>query len=127
MPHARHHRRLAAWVTVVALVLATLAPGAARALSFVQSQIAPWTQVCSADDSGRQPGPSGGHAGEVQHPLGHCPLCSLHGDDWTLPPAPAALGPVPALRQAVPALFLHAPRPLHAWTAPPPRGPPPAA
>lgn len=120
---ARFHRQLATWVTLVALVLATLAPGMARALSFAQGELAPWGQVCSVNDklTGKD---SGTPADPVAHLLDHCPFCSLHSDELATPPAPPALQGVPALAHAVPLLFLQAPRPLHAWATAQPRAPP---
>lgn len=48
MPLLRHHRRLAAWVILVGLVLATLVPGAARALALANGTAWALSQVCSA-------------------------------------------------------------------------------
>ena len=54
----------------------------------------------------------------------HCPYCALGGaTPLPAPLAAAALTLLP-LTQAAPALFLHAPRTLFAWTAAQPRGPP---
>ena len=59
------------------------------------------------------------------HPIDHCPFCLLQGDGHALPPTPCAPGlAVVAPRGGVPPLFLHAPRPLHAWAAAPARAPP---
>lgn len=64
----------------------------------------------------------------VQHTaaghLGHCPLCGLSATAVLPPPqAPSLVLPV-GLRDAVPVLFLHAPRPLFTWHTSQPRAPP---
>ena len=56
--------------------------------------------------------------------LEHCPFCSPHANEMAPPPAPSALPLAPVRAEAVPALFLAAPRPLHAWTSAQPRAPP---
>lgn len=115
-------RRRLAWVLLCALVVAALAPGVARALAFVQGQSAPWSVVCTTPAD--VPTPSG-H--DTAHLMEHCAWCSLHADTLALPPAAGLALQHPALRHAVPALFLHAPRPLPAWRAAQARAPPTAA
>lgn len=117
------HRQLATWVTLVALVLATLAPGIARALSFAQGELAPWGQICSVNDKLTE-SRSGTPAEPSAHLLDHCPFCSLHSDTVDLPPAPIAIADAALLGHAVPQLFLEAPRTLHAWASAQPRAPP---
>ena len=41
-------RRRIAWVMLIALVVAAMAPGISRALAFAQGQLAPWSVLCSA-------------------------------------------------------------------------------
>ena len=116
------HRRTTALVALLLFVLATLAPGVSRALAHVHGQVAPWAQICStAAPSGS---PQGGDLAE--HMMDHCPLCALQADQPALPTAAATSLLLPAMGHAVPALFLHAPRPLFAWAARLARGPPPA-
>lgn len=122
MPSTRRHRRLAAWVTLVALVLATLAPGVARALAFANADALALGAVCSADGAGRDDGRTA-PAGAVHQLFDHCPFCALHTD--LAPPAPAAAEPATlALRHATPALFLRAHSPLFAWEPAQARAPP---
>jgi hypothetical protein len=54
----------------------------------------------------------------------HCPLCRLHTDSPPLPVSDTTLALAEVASQAAPALFLQAPRTLHAWRAAQPRGPP---
>jgi hypothetical protein len=115
-------RRRFAWVLLCALVVAALAPGVARAMAFAQGQFAPWSVLCSAPaDAPAAPG----HASV--HLMEHCAWCSLQAPHLAPPPAAAVALPQPALRHALPALFLHAPRPLPAWAAAQARAPPAAA
>lgn len=114
-------RRRLAWVLLCALVVAALAPGVARAMAFAQEQFAPWSVVCSAPADGPA---APGH--EAVHLMEHCAWCSLHATPMAPPPADGATLQHPALRHAVPALFLHAPRPLPAWAAAQARAPPAA-
>lgn len=116
-----HHRRLAAWVSLVAMLLATLAPGIARALALAQADVAPWGRICSVgagDDSGGTP------ADPAAHLLDHCPLCSPHGNSLGLPPARLAVAAAPGLADGVPPLRLHSERAPQAWASAQPRAPP---
>jgi hypothetical protein len=123
----RRHRHPLARLAVLVLLLAALAPGVSRALAFVQGQIAPWSQVCTA------PMDAAGTAmatpdGVTSHWLEHCPLCHLASEQPAWPPAEAS--PVhwaPAPLRPVPPLWLHAPRPLPVWAVVRSRAPPLAA
>jgi hypothetical protein len=89
-----HHRlrRWTHWVTLVALVLAALAPGLSQAWSGLRGDSTPdWGQVCAAMDLDRmaapQPGSDPAQAGAHQH----CTMCLLRLDVGAPPPAPAAM------------------------------------
>ncbi|HOB94852.1 MAG TPA: DUF2946 domain-containing protein [Aquabacterium sp.] len=112
-------RHCLARVLLCALVVAALAPGLARALAFAQGQVAPWSVVCSAP--GDTPGTTDHDAA---HLMEHCAWCGGHAGTLAPPPVAGAVLQHPALRHAVPALFLHAPRPLPAWAAAQARAPP---
>jgi hypothetical protein len=114
-------RRRLAWVLLLTLVVAALAPGLSRALAFAQGHLAPWSVVCSTPAD-----PSGAPARDAVHLLEHCAWCSLHGDQLAPPPLASALQH-PLLRGAVPALFLQAPRRLPVWATAQARAPPAAA
>jgi hypothetical protein len=115
-----HRRRATHLVALLLFVLATLAPGVSRAMTAWQGAASPWSVVCTTTAPDGTPTPGDG----VAHAMDHCPLCRVQGHAPALPPT-AALAVLPlALSQAVPALFLAAPRPLFAWSAHAPRGPP---
>jgi len=123
MSPLRRHHRLATWVTLFTLVLTLLAPTVSRAMAFVQGEVAPWGVICSVND--QQPNEhSTNPTGPVAHVLDHCPFCSLQSDTTGLPPAPLAVVAPAALAHAMPALFLQAPRTLHAWSSAQARAPP---
>lgn len=104
MPFTRANRRLAAWLTMLAMVLGALAPTFAHAL--VAAKGGPdWVQVCSASgmvwvqvdaidgDSAHGLG-KGGEKSLADAPR-HCPLFNLHGAAGLPPPPlqPMALAP----------------------------------
>ncbi len=123
MSPLRHHQRLATWVTLFTLVLTLLAPTVSRAMAYVQGEVAPWGVICSVDDktmSEQSRNPSA----PVAHVLDQCPYCSLQSDATGLPPAAMAQVVPSVLAHAVPALFLRAPRTLHAWSSAQARAPP---
>jgi len=123
MPLSRRHRRIATWISLFVLVLASLAPGVSRALAFAKGDAWALGQVCSATASSRTDG-APAPAGDLMHAFEHCPFCALHSDGLVPPPAvPQGLA-APALSFALPALFLHAPRPLFAWAPAQARAPP---
>lgn len=127
---SRRQRRLSLWLTLVAMVLATLAPGISRAKAFVDGESAPWALVCSVMPGATAAGGAGGPtdpAGSRQATgvMGeHCPFCMPRADLLAPPPTlpPMALGAV--THADPPPLFLWAPRPLHAWCSAQPRAPP---
>jgi len=116
------HRRTTALVALLLFMLATLAPGVSRAMVQVHGQVAPWAQICST--AAPASAPQG--ADLAEHMMDHCPLCALQADQPALATAAAASLLPLAIGHAVPALFLHAPRPLFAWAARQARGPPQA-
>jgi len=131
---SRSRQVLSTWIACFAILWAALAPSISHALQSGLSQQGPgsgWTEVCAvtgaklvllepdnAASSSKSPS-------EIQT-LKHCPYCSLHSQELGLPPAPPDQANLllPHLSQAVPALFLHAPRRLHAWVSAQPRAPP---
>jgi len=111
---------LASWLTLLSLVLATLAPGVARAWSFAQGDASPWGMVCSTSAKAKTDAPVGGaSAADAQD------SCCLLRCDLLAPPSSVELAvPGSLFGTSVPLLFLHAPGPLFAWIAAQPRGPP---
>jgi hypothetical protein len=129
MSWTRRHRKLASWMTLVILVLATLAPGVARALAFAQGAQSPADhQVCSASTDPRSALGGLSSRPAVDQPAGQahadCPFCLLRGDLSAPPPSTTLTLPAAAAVASVPRLFLQSPRPLFAWSSAQPRGPP---
>lgn len=94
MPFTRATRRLAAWLTMLAMVLGALAPTMAHAL--VAAKGGPdWVEVCSASGmvwvqiDGEGAAHAADESGEksLADAPRHCPLFNLHGTAG-LPPAP---------------------------------------
>ena len=116
-------RRLVAWFASLAVLLASLAPSIAQAVR--RDGSGAWIEVCSVlgnklvapDGTQRDSAPA-------KHLLQHCPYCALHATALGMPPAPPSLPAVVRGGGSVPALLLAAPRPLFAWAAAQPRGPP---
>lgn len=109
-------------VAIWAILLGALAPTVSHGVRAWTHSPTPWVEVCSStnpDERGGRGLPSGEHAGE------HCPFCLLHANDVALPssPPPTVLPSQPA-RDALPALFLQAPRTLFAWAPSQARAPP---
>ena len=118
-------RRFASLLALVAVAAAAVVPAMAHALG--QSHGTKWIEVCSSTGPIQVEVPADG-PGLPKAPkasdFDHCPFCSPHAGAMAPPPAPVAL-PLPAVpAEIVPALFLAAPRPLHAWTTAQPRAPP---
>lgn len=107
------------------LLLASLAPGVARALAFSRGDTTSWAAVCSAQ-AGQQAGAAntGDPAGLAGHLLTHCPFCVLHNDSLAPPPSSGAVLPAGARGHAVPRLFFRAAHTLQAWTPAQARAPP---
>jgi hypothetical protein len=87
--HSQH--RLAACLTLWAMVLALLAPGVSRALAFASGQMAPWGAICTAAPDGRMAADAD-PATPSADMLQACALCVLGHDAPPLPAqAPAAM------------------------------------
>jgi len=116
------------WAALLALMLATLAPGVAHALRHLRGETMPWSQLCSAtgskrlvfewqaDDTGSSPR---AHTFEQ-----HCAACLLHQGDGAAPPIAAGIVLRNELGSALPALRALEPRPPSPWYRAPPRAPP---
>jgi hypothetical protein len=115
------------WAALLALMLATLAPGVAHALRHLRGDTMPWSQLCSATGAKRVV--FGWEAGDDEstpraHAFEQCISCALH-HDGSAPPAAADTVVLRAeLAYAGPPLFLRAPWPQHAWRSAQPRAPP---
>lgn len=119
-----HHRHITAWIAIVAMLALALMPTLSRAMAFADGS-GRWAEVCTPQ--GMKLVATADRGDEVPQAtlqLDHCGFCSLATDGAApLPPAVPVLA-LPVTRAAVPALFLHAPRTLHAWAHAQPRAPP---
>jgi len=113
------------WGTLIALVLATLAPGMAHALRQLRGDALPWAEICSASGGMRRLQlPDSPEPGQVQHAFEHCTACVMPAPAAPPPPATANVDARADLAHTVPAALLRAPRTLHAWASAQPRAPP---
>ena len=119
-------QRLVALVAALALLLAALLPALSSARMAVRTAQSPWLVICSvhnplssaASRTASDPDSSSG-AQTVR-----CPMCLAQTPVAMPTPTASAWLTVSALSQAVPALFLSAPRPLFSWAPVRSRGPP---
>jgi len=116
--------RCTRWTTLVALVLATLAPGIAHALRHERGQAVPWQEICTATGAMRVIAVDDNGAPAQAHAFEQCLTCLLHHGASAPPPVWPALALVEPALAAEPPLFLRAPRTPYAWRAAQPRAPP---
>lgn len=116
------------WATLLALTLATLAPGVSHALRNQRGDTMPWSQLCSASGGKRVVFESqAGETGSMPrtHAFEHCASCALHLDAHAPPKAPAGAWVLRSdLAHALPAPLPGATPTAHAWPAAQPRAPP---
>lgn len=125
MPFTRVHRRFTAWLAMLALVLAALAPTLAQAV-VAGSDRSDWVQICSA--TGMVWVQADQAAGDMESaPLAdmgmQCPWCSLHSPATGLPPALGS-GVAAAAPASLPQAVTAAAPPVGVWIAAPARAPP---
>lgn len=116
--------RCTRWTTLVALVLATLAPGIAHALRHERGQAVPWQEICTATGAMRVVAVDDNGAPAQAHAFEQCLTCLLHHGASAPPPAWAALSLVEPASAVEKSLLLSAPRLPFAWRAAQPRAPP---
>ena len=133
MSLSRLHRRITAWLALLAMVVGALAPTVAQAMVTAGDR-AEWLEVCSVSgmvwvkaDTGEvsQQQPDG--SGSSGAPSPHCPWCTLHGGAAGLPPAAAMHGELPARLTDLPPAFYRAPLATTVWAPAQSRAPPFAA
>ena len=115
------------WLAILATLAMALVPTLSHALAHLRGQAA-WVEVCTTagsrlvalDAAGQAQQPATSAAAHLEH----CPYCAPSFGGVGLPPSPLALPLATELATDVPALFLHAPRTLHAWCSAQPRAPP---
>lgn len=106
-----------------------LLPTVSHALAFAQGGKTAWAEVCTPQGMKLVALDDAPGAGDMTPPQGdihleHCPYCTLSGQSNAMPPAPPAAPALLAGADALPLLFLQAPRTLFAWRSAQPRGPP---
>jgi len=125
----RRRLRPFAFIALVAMMALALLPTISRALAFGSGDTS-LAQICTpkgmktvvfdlagADEPSPVQDPAAAH-------LVDCPYCTLGADHAPLPLAAATTSAMAAPADAVPRLFLHAPRTLFAWASAQPRAPP---
>jgi hypothetical protein len=119
-------RRFAAWTALLAVLAAALMPALSHAFA-PGKDATKWIEVCSTTGPMSIEVPADG-PGFPKAPkasdFDHCPACSAQAAPAAILPATLAALLLPAPSEPVPPLFLHAPRPLFAWTSAQPRAPP---
>lgn len=124
---APRHRRLGAWIALVAMLAFALMPTLSRALAFSGSGNAAWAEICTPQGMkwlSSAPAAADPGAPPQALPLDPCSFCSLASAGAAPPPGVPQVLHLPLRSAAPPALFLHAPHALHAWASAQPRAPP---
>lgn len=121
-------RYLQHWVFIAIFAVLGMAVAPAVSLVVMAASSSQWVEVCSATgshwvqvDGMAEPMP-GAPAAALD--MAKCPACCHLGHGAGLPPPLLQIPLFIGVAHAVPMLFLHAPRPLFAWAAAQPRGPP---
>lgn len=117
--------RPATWLALIAVLALALAPTVSRALASAHGE-ADWTEICTPLGLKLQAPADAGDEAPAAHlgQLEHCGFCGLSTGAAPLPVL-ASLGlPAATAAEALPALFLQAPRTLFAWLSALPRAPP---
>lgn len=111
-------------MVVLTFWLSALAPMVSQAVAATRAPGQSWADICStASAESGDAGTSSEHAA-LQHLFQHCPMCSLHAQDLTLPPSAIEAPLRQDLGQAAPERFLSAAVTLHAWRPSQARAPP---
>jgi Protein of unknown function (DUF2946) len=128
MPLLRLHRRITAWLAMLALVMGALAPTVTQAM-VAGDESADWLEICSVSgmawvkvDTGEvrdRQSDGGAPMGAGQH----CAWCTLHGGTAGLP-AVSVVTALPARLTDLPPAFYLAPMAASVWMPALSRGPP---
>jgi hypothetical protein len=125
----RQNRRIIAWLACIAILLNTLSPEISHAIAAAQGKAAPWEQICSTSGSKFIPldlDSKNENPGQNTTPMAmeHCAYCVSHAASYMLPPVAGLQFSIIIPHLFFPPLFYRASRPLFAWAASSPRGPP---
>ncbi|MDO8298646.1 DUF2946 domain-containing protein [Lacisediminimonas sp.] len=132
MALTRLHRRIAALLACLAVLLAALAPSVSSAFAQAPAQLrlsagdGPGMEFCSADTSAtgkHSAAPSRSGSDHGLH-FEQCPFCFTHAGSFALPPSASFFVPLLTAQANFPALFYQSNRPLFAWSKAQPRAPP---
>ncbi|MBL8347401.1 MAG: DUF2946 domain-containing protein [Rubrivivax sp.] len=125
MGSLRLRLRPATWLALIAVLALALAPTVSRALAFAHGEAA-WAEVCTPLGLKLQAVADAGEEAPAAHlgQLEHCGFCGLSTGAAPLPVTASADLPSATAAEALPALFLQAPRTLFAWLSALPRAPP---
>ena len=130
MSFYRVHRRFAAWLAMLAMVLSALAPTVAHAWIAAADE-GQWIEVCSAsgmvwlkaDGPNAVADPATGSDMPMADMAQHCPWCSSHGPLTGLPPVASEAAAVVPAEHAIPhwsdLAWLHQQLPVALARAPP--------
>lgn len=131
--------RLFAFVATLAMIASALAPAVTRVMSDPAVDPIALAQICTMDPAGMTsivvgsgaalavPTGNGSSHPDDDAPMQHaseCPYCATHAYSFALPPATNPIAALPLASDAPPLHFLRSQRPLFAWIAASPRGPP---
>jgi Protein of unknown function (DUF2946) len=128
MPLLRLHRRITAWLAMLALVMGALAPTVAQAMVSGGDR-ADWLEVCSVSGMvwvNADTGESGDRQPDSGAPMvagQHCAWCTLHGGAAGLPALSVGTALTARLTDLPPAFYL-APMAASVWMPALSRGPP---
>jgi Protein of unknown function (DUF2946) len=123
------HQRHTAWLAIWAFVLGALMPAVS---AWVMSARLGnnWVEVCTQQGAkwvmsgvAKADASSPDTQGKADHKA-HCPFCVLQDHSPVVPPTATVAMPSSVQAHAQPLLFLHAPRPLFAWSPSLARAPP---
>lgn len=124
----RSMQRIATWIALCAILMASLAPSISHAVAAAQGIPNGWTEICTVEGAklvkiddlkSKRPAP----ADKASH-FEHCPFCLHHGVSLGMPPNVDFVMPLIEGTNMLPSLFYQASRPLFAWTTAHPRAPP---
>jgi hypothetical protein len=127
MLHRHTLERGTRWITLLALLFATLAPSVAHALRHARGEVMPWSQLCSATGGKRivfEQSADGGSPLQPGHAFEHCVYCALHHDASLPGDAAAPLRLRADLSHAVDGAARSIPLAPLPWHAAPARAPP---
>jgi hypothetical protein len=118
------------WIASLAILFSALAPTISHAMAS-SAPLEEEVQVCTMEGMKTiviANGPAAkSDPHRFEHFLEHCPYCAVHAGPALLPAPAQIVFAAPLAGAFHPPLFYQSVKPLFAWTASSPRGPPPSA